>query len=48
MADHLKALKLCDRLLDNLGSIYHRVRPLAKGQTVLARALTDFESKQVI
>lgn len=48
LADHLKALKLCDRLLDNLGSIYHRVRPLKKGQTILARALTDFESKQVI
>lgn len=47
MADHLKALKLCDRLLDNLGSIYHRVRPLKKGQTILARALTDFESKQM-
>ncbi|CAH8437526.1 unnamed protein product [Schistosoma intercalatum] len=47
LADHLKALKLCDRLLDNLGSIYHRVRPLKKGQTILARALTDFESKQM-
>ncbi|KAG5441986.1 hypothetical protein CSKR_110753 [Clonorchis sinensis] len=42
ISENLKALRICGKLLHHLGSIYHRVRPLKRQETMKARAITDY------
>ncbi|KER32931.1 hypothetical protein T265_01025 [Opisthorchis viverrini] len=42
ISENLKALRICGKLLHHLGSIYHRVRPLKRQESMKVRALTDY------
>ncbi|CAL8088998.1 unnamed protein product [Calicophoron daubneyi] len=44
ITDHRKALKICEKLLDHLGSIYFRVRPINSRDLVAVRAIANFDS----